>query len=159
MASDKTHRYRAICEWRGETASGYAKYPRAHRVTAPPAETALDLSSDPAFRGDGRKLNPEQLLVMAASSCQLLSFLAIAARAKIDVRGYFDEADGEMPETIEPIAFSRIRLQPRIEIARGVSESPSEAELLAMVRQAHEECYIASSLKSEVTVEATIVFV
>ncbi|HEX4353134.1 MAG TPA: hypothetical protein VHZ95_09475, partial [Polyangiales bacterium] len=70
-----------------------------------------------------------------------------------------DEADGEMPETIEPVAFSQIRLRPRIEIARGVSESPSEVELLEMVRQAHEECYIASSLKSEVTVEATIVFV
>jgi organic hydroperoxide reductase OsmC/OhrA len=67
------HRYTASCRWRGSTGAGYAAYDRAHEVEAVPAETTLSLSGDPAFGGDPTFLNPEQLLVMAASSCQLLS--------------------------------------------------------------------------------------
>ena len=83
-----THTYRTELAWVGSTGVGYDAYDRAHRVDAAPAEAALDLSSDPAFRGDPARLNPEQLLVAAASSCQLLSFLAVAARARLDVVGY-----------------------------------------------------------------------
>src|SRR5215216_2588436 len=132
------HHYSATCIWRGETGQGYEKYARAHRVLVPPAEASLELSSDPAFRGDPKLLNPEQLLVAAASSCQLLSFLALAARAGLDVRSYEDQAEGEMPEDKKPIRISRIRLRPQIELVRG----PSEASVRDLVRRAHEECYI-----------------
>jgi len=92
------HIYRTTLAWSGSTAPGYDAYDRAHEVSAPPAEAALALSGDPAFRGDPARLNPEQLLVAAASSCQLLSFLAIAARSGVDIRSYTDQAEGEMPE-------------------------------------------------------------
>ncbi len=85
----------------------------------------------------------------------MLSFLAVAARAGIDVRRYDDDAEGEMPEAEDPIRITRIRLRPRIEVSAG----PSEAKLRDVVRQAHDECYIASSLKTKVSVEPTIVFV
>jgi organic hydroperoxide reductase OsmC/OhrA len=77
------HRYHATCHWAGDTAMGYESYDRAHTSSAPPASTELMLSSDPAFLGHPEKLNPEQLVVVAVSSCQLLSFLAIAARARV----------------------------------------------------------------------------
>lgn len=77
------HRYRARCRWDGNTADGYERYERAHAASAPPTPETLNLSADPAFRGDPDKLDPEQLVVVAASSCQLLSFLAIAARARV----------------------------------------------------------------------------
>jgi organic hydroperoxide reductase OsmC/OhrA len=155
MSKDRIHQYRAHCTWEGDTALGYEKYVRAHRVSVPPAESPLSLSSDPAFRGDAKLMNPEQLLVASASSCQLLSFLAVAARAGISVRRYEDDAEGEMPEDQKPIRITRIVLRPRIEVAKG----PTSDRVRDAVRQAHEECYVASSLRTEVSVEPTIVFV
>ena len=90
------HHYRATCRWDGSTAGGYDAYPRAHDLACPPATGVLHLSSDPAFLGDPTLLNPEQLLLGAASSCQLLSFLAVAARARVVVLGYVDTAEAEM---------------------------------------------------------------
>jgi organic hydroperoxide reductase OsmC/OhrA len=151
----KVHQYKATCSWSGETGSGYEKYVRAHRAWSPPAEQQLALSADPAYRGNLALLNPEQLVVMAAASCQLLSFLADAARAGFDVRKYEDNAEGFMPTDQDPIRITSIRLHPRIEIVAG----PTEARIRELVHQAHEECYIANSLTTEVTVEPTIVFV
>src|SRR3712207_4244678 len=101
------HRYAGRVLWQGSTGLGYDGYGRAHEGSSPPAEAALALSSDPAFRGDPALLNPEQLLVLSASSCQLLSFLAVAARARIDVVAYEDEAEGVMPEDDKPVRVTR----------------------------------------------------
>ena len=78
------HHYRVTCAWRGSTAGGVEAYDRAHAASAPPAHVTLALSADPAFRGDPTLLNPEQLLVLAAASCQLLTFLSCAARARLE---------------------------------------------------------------------------
>jgi organic hydroperoxide reductase OsmC/OhrA len=102
----------------------------------------IDLSADPGFRGDPQRCNPEQLLVLAAASCQLLSFLAVAARARIDVRRYDDEAEGVMPENIKPIRLTAIRLRPTITVGPGHSRE----RLAHLVQLAHRECYIANSL-------------
>src|SRR5688500_10520702 len=111
-----THTYRTALAWAGSTAVGYEDYARGHRVTADPAPAALELSSDPAFRGDPALLNPEQLLLAAASSCQLLSFLAVAARARLDVVAYSDSAEAEMPEDDKPMRLTRIVLRPVITV-------------------------------------------
>ncbi len=157
VQSDRVHRYATVCSWNGSTGVGYEKYERAHVVAAPPAAAALALSSDPAFRGNAGLLNPEQLIVMAASSCQLLSFLAVAARARLDVVSYEDRAEAEMPEDDLPVRIKTIRLRPRIVIAAGASGAQaSEARVRQLVELAHRECFIANSLKSEVTVEPTL---
>jgi organic hydroperoxide reductase OsmC/OhrA len=97
MSEQPVHTYRAQCSWSGTTAGGYPVYDRAHRGSAPPADPELSLSADPAFLGDPARLNPEQLVLLAAASCQLLSFLAVAARARLDVRDYRDDATALMP--------------------------------------------------------------
>jgi organic hydroperoxide reductase OsmC/OhrA len=148
------HRYTARCSWSGSTGVGYDSYDRSHQAAAPPASVALDLSSDPAFRGDPERLNPEQLLVLAAASCQLLSFLAVASRARLDVIGYEDEAEGVMPEDERPVRITTITLHPRITMRAG----PTEDRVRHLVEVAHRECYIANSLRTEVRVEPTIVF-
>ncbi len=148
-----THHYHVHCGWSGSTGAGYDTYGRDHEASAPPAGATLVLSSDPAFRGDPTRLNPEQLLVLAASSCQLLSFLAVAARARIDVVAYEDDALGEMPEGAAPVRLTRIVLRPRITIASTVNEDRARH----LVQVAHRECYIANSLKTEVEVEPTII--
>lgn len=149
------HQYRALCSWSGSTAAGYEAYDRKHRASAPPAEPDLTLSADPAFRGDPAQLNPEQLVVLAAASCQLLSFLAVAARARIDVRDYRDEATAAMPEGERPVRLAEIVLRPRITLATG----PSEERVRHLVEVAHRECYIANSLATPVRVEPLIAFV
>jgi organic hydroperoxide reductase OsmC/OhrA len=150
----RVHRYRARCSWSGSTAPGYDGYSRAHRAEAPPAATGLTLSADPAFRGDAGLLNPEQLVVLAAASCQLLSFLAVAARARLDVLAYDDEAEAVMPEDDRPVRLGEILLRPRIVLAAG----PSERRVRHLVQVAHRECYIANSLATPVRVEPTVVF-
>jgi len=149
--ADHTHRYAATTSWRGSTAEGYEQYDRGHDGSAAPAETSLDLSADPAFRGDPARLNPEQLLVLAASSCQLLSFLAVAARARIDVLAYDDDASGEMPDGRAPWV-ERIVLRPRV-VFRG---DVTDERVLHLLELAHRECYIANSVKTEITLEPTL---
>ena len=152
-----THHYRVRTTWSGSTGAGYEAYDRAHAASSPPSPTTLELSSDPAFRGDPERLNPEQLLVLAASSCQLLSFLAVAARARIDVVDYEDEGEGVMPEDPDdpPARITRIVLRPRIRVATG----PTEERVRHLVEVGHRECFIANSLKTDVVVEPTIEFV
>ena len=154
--SDETqpHRYAAQLSWRGSTAEGYANYTRAHEATCPPAtrDQPLALSADPAFKGDPTTLNPEQLLVLAASSCQLLSFLAVAARARIDVVAYEDDAHGEMPEDDRPLRITRITLRPTIIIA---GDAPDDERLRQLTDTAHRHCFIANSLASEIRIEPT----
>jgi organic hydroperoxide reductase OsmC/OhrA len=152
MTTVHVHRYAARISWTGSTGVGYDGYARQHQAECPPAATRLVLSSDAAFRGDPSQLNPEQLLVAAAASCQLLSFLAVAARARIDVVGYEDDAEGEMPESERPMRITRITLRPRIRIA-GVCD---EARIHSLVELAHRECFIANSLTSEMSVEPVI---
>jgi organic hydroperoxide reductase OsmC/OhrA len=153
--SGNEHVYTVTCTWHGSTGAGYDAYDRAHVGTAPPAAASLDLTADPAFRGDPRLLDPEQLLVLAASSCQLLSFLAVAARARVDVVDYTDEARGVMPEDPRPIWISRIDLHPHITVRGTVTEE----RLTHLCEVAHQECFIANSLTSEIVVTPTFAFV
>ena len=149
------HRYATSLRWAGSTGVGYEAYHRAHEVEAIPAATRLVLSSDPAFRGDPSLLNPEQLVVAAASSCQLLAFLAVAARARLDVVGYLDEATAEMPEDDPPMRIVRIHLHPTVTLADTDRARPDRARLEHLAEVAHRECFIANSLRTEVVVTPT----
>jgi organic hydroperoxide reductase OsmC/OhrA len=146
------HHYRVSCAWQGSTGAGYEAYDRSHDAHVEHAEQALRLSSDPGFRGDPALLNPEQLLVLAAASCQLLSFLAVAARARIDVVDYRDDAEGEMPEDEQPMRITRITLRPQITVRGDVNEE----RIRHLVEVGHRECFIANSLNTEVVVEPIV---
>jgi organic hydroperoxide reductase OsmC/OhrA len=146
------HEYRSELRWRGSTADGYDDYERGHVLRLPPAGGEWKLSSDPAFRGDGERPNPEQLLLGAASSCQLLSFLALAARSRIDVVAYEDAATAEMPEDVTPMRITRIVLRPQVVVAAG-SEVDRVHRLLG---RAHETCYVANTLNAEMEIAATV---
>jgi organic hydroperoxide reductase OsmC/OhrA len=145
------HLYEAELRWSGSTALGWERYDRAHSGTAPPAEQELTLTTGEA-KGDPRQLNPEQLLVMAASSCQLLWFLHLASKARVDVVEYEDRATGVMPTDVEPTSVTEIVLRPRIVVASDASDE----RVLKLVQTAHEHCYIANSLRSEVRIEAEV---
>jgi organic hydroperoxide reductase OsmC/OhrA len=147
------HAYHAVLGWQGSTGDGYDGYDRHHVVSCPPAGERLNLSADPAFTGSADRLNPEQLLVAAAASCQLLSFLAVAARARIDVVAYEDDAEAHMPEGDPPMRITTIVLRPRITV-RGEVDA---GRLQHLVEVAHRACFIANSLTSAVEIRATFV--
>lgn len=142
------HRYATELSWSGSTGLGYDGYDRRHQVSAPPRAQRLDLASDPAFRGDPALLNPEQLLLAAASSCQLLSFLAVAARARLDVVGYTDHAEAEMDEALAPSRITTIALHPVITLKDTDRPRPTDERLAHLAEVAHRECFIANSLTS-----------
>jgi organic hydroperoxide reductase OsmC/OhrA len=143
-----THRYRATVSWQGTTAVGYDRYDRRHRVDGLPAGDVSTLSGDPGFGGDAGLANPEQLLLVAAASCQLLSFLAVAARARIDVVAYEDRCEAVMPEDDPPMRLTEIRLHPAITVHGEVPD----ANLRRYVDIGHRECFIANSLRSTITI-------
>jgi organic hydroperoxide reductase OsmC/OhrA len=146
------HAYRCDLTWRGSTGAGYDDYEREHRVRVPPAREELRLSSDPAFRGDPELPNPEQLLLAAASSCQLLEFLALAARSRIDVLAYEDRAEAVMPEDAKPMRITEITLRPRIVVARSADLD----RVARLVERAHEHCYVANTLNARIALEPGI---
>ncbi|WP_232665748.1 OsmC family protein [Pseudonocardia sp. TRM90224] len=148
--ADGVHRFAGSCSWTGSTVGEYS---RTHSASA--GDVELTLSAAPAFAGDPEHLDPEQLVVLAAASCQLLSFLAVAARARLDVRGYRDDATAAMPTEPTPMRLAEIVLRPRITLVGG----PSEARVRHLVEVAHRECFIANSLATPVTVSPVIEFV
>jgi organic hydroperoxide reductase OsmC/OhrA len=120
-------------------------------VTAPPAKQELRVTTGES-KGDPAVLNPEQLLLMAASSCQMLWFLHLAAKARIDVVAYEDEAEALMPEDEEPVRITEITLRPCITLEGDASEERVEK----LVEQAHGYCFIANSLNSSMRIEPTV---
>ena len=146
------HSYRTTVAWTGSTGAGYDHYDRRHEIALPPSAEALTVSADFAFRGNPELTNPEQLLLAAASSCQLLSFLAVAARARVDVLSYTDQAEALMPEDDLPVRITRITLRPHIVVADGTDI----AKVTRLVDLAHRECYIANTVSSEMLLEPVI---
>src|SRR6188474_3069753 len=98
---NKQHAYNATITWtgnKGTGTSGYRAYERSHTISA---ENKADIaaSSDPVFRGDKTRYNPEELLVASLSACHLLTYLHLCADSGVVVTGYFDDATGIMVET------------------------------------------------------------
>lgn len=151
MNAGLPHRYATSLSWSGSTGVGYADYDRTHQVTI--ADKAhLGVTADAPFLGDGRSPNPEELLLAAASSCQLLSFLAVAARARVDVLDYRDEAHASMPQDNAPMWVSEIVLRPVITLA-----DPAHAgRLPRLVEVAHRECFIAATVRSQMTIHTRV---
>ena len=135
-------RFSARTTWSGSTALGWDNYDRSH--TASPAEQTLALTTAEE-KGDARLANPELLLLAAASSCQMLWFLHLAAKARIDVVAYDDECEAEMPDD----RLTRVILRPRITTAGDATEE----RVLKLCEQAHRHCNIAKSLSCPVELE------
>jgi len=143
-----THDYRLALTWdeRGPGTIDYRSYSRAYRI-AIDGKPELVGSADPTFRGDPKLPNPEELLVAALSSCHMLSYLALCARAGIDVLAYADAATGRMSDRFEEVV-----LRPRVAIAVG-----GDRELArALHERAHATCFIARSCSFPIRCEPEI---
>jgi organic hydroperoxide reductase OsmC/OhrA len=149
------HRYQTVVTWTGNLGtgtSGYRDYSRDHEVSAngPPIMAG---SSDPAFRGDPSRWNPELLLVAALSQCHMLWYLHLCADSGVLVSQYVDEAIGTMVEDDGGGRFTQVVLRPTVTVA-------SRDVVAAATRlhdDAHRACFIANSVNMPVTHEPTIV--
>ena len=151
----RTHEYTAEVRWtgnRGTGTSGYRDYDRAHDVSAGGKPTIAG-SSDPSFRGDPARWNPEELLVASLSQCHMLWFLHLAAVAKVVVTDYVDRPEGTMLERDDGAGqFTRVVLRPEVTVADASMREYSQG----LHEQAHAKCYVARSVNFPVLHEAIV---
>ncbi|RDS84830.1 OsmC family peroxiredoxin [Dyella monticola] len=153
--TDKQHHYPVEVVWTGNHGSGtktYQGYGREHEIRVA-GKPAIAGSSDAAFRGDGSKHNPEDMLVAALSSCHMLWYLHLAAVAGVVVTGYVDEAVGVLSERGNDGRFIEAVLRPCVTIGKQ-----SDPDLAKRVHEdAHHACFIANSVNFPVRCEPRIV--
>ena len=141
----REHHYPILVRWTGNTGtgtSGYRHYSRDHDVTSADAGT-LTASSDPAFRGDRSRWNPEQLFVASISQCHMLWYLHLATNAGLVVDAYEDSALGTMREDERGGGgeFTEVVLRPRVRLTAG-----DIATANAIHDDVHDYCFIARSV-------------
>lgn len=155
--NSNSHRYAVSVEWignRGTGTSEYTAYSRDHVITAG-TKPSIPASSDPAFRGDPSRWNPEDLLVAAISACHKLTYLHCCADAGISVLTYIDNALGEMVEDPESGGrFTRILLRPQVCVRDGDNRELA----LELHHKAHRKCFIANSANFPVECEPSVDF-
>ena len=144
--------HRATLQWQRKTPDfTYESYDRTHQISFP-GGASFQASSAVEYRGDARLPNPEQLLAASASSCHMLSFLAIAAKYRFVVDAYEDESGALLEKNAAgKMAVTRITLRPKVRF--GGDKLPSPEQVQEFHHKAHEMCFIANSLASEVVVE------
>lgn len=152
MHDDKQHRYSVHVTWTGNLGQGtssYRAYSRNHEIAAA-GKPVLPGSSDPTFRGDPDRYNPEEFLVSSLSTCHMLWYLHLCAEAKIVVVEYVDEASGVMTERSDGGGrFTEVTLKPHVVIASGGDLARAEA----LHERAHHLCFIANSVNFPVRCE------
>ncbi|MBI3579321.1 MAG: OsmC family protein [Ignavibacteriales bacterium] len=138
------HHYKATIRWTGNKGEGtkdYRAYARDHIVSIENKQDIL-ASSDPSFRGDKTRHNPEELLVVALSSCHMLWYLHLCAVAGVVVVDYIDQATGTMVETANGAGkFKEATLFPTV----TVKESSMVEKANELHKKATEMCFIANS--------------
>jgi organic hydroperoxide reductase OsmC/OhrA len=152
---EKTHHYTTILNWtgnKGEGTAGYRAYSRDHVLTVA-GKPELPGSSDPSFRGDPTRYNPEELLVASLSSCHMLWYLHLCSVNDIVVVDYQDRAEGIMMEKEDGSGyFKEVILRPVITIT-----NPARVDRAREVhRDAHAFCFIANSVNFPVKHEPEI---
>jgi organic hydroperoxide reductase OsmC/OhrA len=146
----------ATIEWRSEGGFAEGRYSRAHRWrfdggAVVPASASPNVVPPPW--SDPAGVDPEEALVASASACHMLWFLHLARDAGLEVVSYRDEARGTMGKDERGrIAVTRITLRPEIEYA---GREPDADELARLHHDAHDKCFIANSLRSEIAVEGS----
>lgn len=148
-----THTYHTQLHWTGNLGSGtsgYRAYSRDHEIQVE-GKPMLPGSSDPTFRGDPSRYNPEDLLVSSLSACHMLWFLHLCTDAGIVVTAYSDNATGTMTETADGSGrFSEVILHPQVTVAEAAMVERAQALHAAAYRM----CFIANSCNFPVRHEA-----
>lgn len=144
--SSKNHHYLIDLVWAGNLGSGtsgYTAYSRDHELGTPGKLHPILCTSDPAFRGDPSRYNPEELLIASISGCHMLWYLHLCATNGIDVQEYYDQASGQLEEYSNGSGrIVQVALQPTV----VVSKRDMIAKAKSLHEEAHKMCFIANSV-------------
>ena len=144
------HHYPLAITWTGNTLAD--PYSRDSAATAP-GKVAIPVSSAAEYAGSVQRWNPEDLLGTALATCHMLTFLALCAKAKIEVTLYEDGAVSVL-DTLEKVtSVTEIHLNPTIRVAAGTSKAKVED----LFHKAHKYCFVANSIKSKVVMNPRII--
>lgn len=143
--------HKALIRWRNTSETmAYETYPRDHAWEFE-GGPSLQATAAAAYGGGAGRVDPEEALVAAAASCHMLTFLAIAAKKKLVVESYEDDAVGHLEKDAQGrLAVTRIELRPTVRFAPGTSVAAEE--LGRLHDSAHRNCFIANSIRAEVSV-------
>jgi len=131
----------------------YEKYDRTHKIRFEGGKEILG-SSAPEFLGNAEYPNPEQMLAAALSACHMLTFLAIAAKSRLTVESYEDEAVATLgPGADKKLTVTKVVLRPRIRMSEVTAE-----KFASLHEKSHANCFIALAVKCEVLVEPELIF-
>ena len=157
MSATRYHHYRMVNRWTGNLGKGtaaYTAYSRDFELSGAEKAAPIRGSSDPAFRGDKARYNPEDLLVGALSSCHMLWVLHLCADAAITVTEYTDEAIGDMVENPDGSGeFTRVLLRPRMTI----TDAARIQDAIEIHEKAHKVCALARSVNFQVEHQVEVV--
>ena len=153
---NQEHQYSVQVTWTGNTGTGtsnYKDFERSHSILVPNKPEILG-SSDPAFRGDKEKHNPEDLLLASISSCHMLWYLHLCAIEGVVVTDYTDRATGIMMETANGGGrFTEVTLNPLVTL----TDSAMQEKASELHQKANEMCFIANSVNFPVRHEGRFV--
>ena len=154
------HEYALTIEWTGNLGEGtraYQAYSRDHVIHVP-GKPPIDGSSDPSFRGDATRHNPEDLFVASLSACHMLWYLHLCSTNGLIVNRYRDKACGTLVLDADGSgAFSKVALAPEIVLAASPDEDARQ-RAIELHEAAHRMCFLANSVRFEVIVEPTVRF-
>ncbi|MEM8895069.1 MAG: OsmC family protein [Bacteroidota bacterium] len=152
----KQHHYNAIIKWTGNLGKGtedYTAYSRDHQVNIDGKYAELLCASDPAFRGDPSRYNPEELFLSSISTCHMLWYLHLCAKHGIVVTSYTDEASGAMEESVDGSGqFTSVVLHPKV----SITDKDKKVEAIELHETANGMCFIANSCNFPIQHQPTI---
>jgi organic hydroperoxide reductase OsmC/OhrA len=141
----------ALISWTGDTTD--PGYNRVSSLTKPGGKASIPASSAASYGGDPASWNPEDLLAGALNNCHMLTFLALASKVRLAVKGYEGAAVSTM-ETVDRVSrVATIALRPTITVAPGTDH----AKVVEMFEKAHKYCVIANSFNGKILMEPTVV--
>jgi organic hydroperoxide reductase OsmC/OhrA len=144
------HRFPLTLSWTGNSLD--ASYTR-NATLSNDGKTAIPVSSAPQYAGDPTRWNPEDLLGSALATCHMLTFLALCAKAKVEVVGYEDHAEAVMDTVDKVTRITQVNLRPLIRVTRGTSM----AKVIDLFEKAHKYCFVANSVTCEAVMTPRIV--
>ncbi len=144
------HHYPLTLSWSGNTlADPYGR----DAVAGAEGKTPISVSSAAEYAGNALRWNPEDLLGTALATCHMLTFLALCAKARVEILGYDDPAESVLDTVDKVTSITEIHLNPTIRVAPGTSVE----KVVELFGKAHKYCFVANSIKTKVLMRPTVV--
>ncbi|WP_164011221.1 OsmC family protein [Pyxidicoccus trucidator] len=142
------HEFPLQLRWEGSTASEFSR----DAVASTAGKQDIAVSAASSYAGNDARWNPEDLFGASLATCHMLTFLALAKKVRLDVRGYEDHATVSLDTVDKVTRVTKVRLEPTIRVAPGTDT----AKVREMFEKAHKYCFIGQSITAEVLMEPTI---